>query len=329
MANVFDVIIIGGGPAGLAAAINAASEGLSTVLIDGNERLGGQAGASTLVENYPGFPEGISGADLMVRFIQQARRFGTILLGPVTATRISSKDGLVTVETDDAAHRRIVGRAAILAVGQKYNRLDACGIADLLGRGVHYGPLPLSMQTPGRTVCIVGGANSASQAALHLSAKGCFVKMIVRSASLEESSSRYLVERINADERIEVLTGTEVVEVAGSDGVEQVFVAPRGADEASTRRIEATGLCVYIGASPKTYWLNGALAQTPGKGFLVTGDALGAPGGRKPLPYETSMPGVFACGDVREASTKRISSAVGDGSVVVQQVRAYLTSLLG
>lgn len=322
MTNVYDVIIIGGGPAGLAAAINASSEGLKTVLIDGNERLGGQAGASTRVENYPGFPEGISGADLMIRFIQQARRFGTTLLGPITATGISSKDGLVTVETDDGAHRRIVGRTAILAVGQKYNRLDACGVADFLGRGVYYGPLPLSLQVPGQTICIVGGANSASQAALHLAAKGCLVKMIVRSKTLEEGSSRYLVERIGADRNIEVLTRAEVTEVAGTDGVRHVYVTVNG-DEARPRQIEASGLCVYIGASPKTYWLNGVLAQTPGKGFLVTGRRSDA------LPYETSMPGVFACGDVRDTSTKRIASAVGDGSVVVQQVRAYLHSLLG
>jgi thioredoxin reductase (NADPH) len=320
MSTLYDVIVIGGGPAGLAAAINAASEGLSTVLIDSKERLGGQASASSLVENYPGFPDGISGKQLTSKFIQQATKFGTFFVRPAVASGIAATDRQLVVTTDDEENRRIHGRTVILALGLSYKKLAAEGVADFLGRGVHYGMSPSELCGKGQRICIVGGANSAGQAAMHLAEKGCDVALIVRGAALCDKMSNYLAERIRAQQNINVLTRAEVKRVLGTERMENVIISQTLDDSPNgfaTHQIDASALCIYIGASPKTYWLNGIVDQTPGRGYIVTG-------GTDRLPFETSIPGVFACGDVREGSIKRIASAVGEGSVAVQQVLSYL-----
>lgn len=310
--NFLDLVVVGGGPAGLAAAINAASEGLSTMLVDSKERLGGQASASSLVENYPGFPDGISGKDLTGLFIQQASKFKTSFLRPVVVRGMVPNGGSIVVTTDDEEHRRVETRAVVLALGLSYRKLSAPGVADFLGRGVFYGTSPVDLQGRNHRVCIVGGSNSAGQAAMHLSSTGCRVRLLVRSPNLQMSN--YLAERVRANSKIEILLDTEVQEVTGGARMECVVVK----NPSGKHTLEADGLCIFIGASPKTYWLNGVVDQTS-RGYIVTGKSGAA-------PFETSMPGVFAAGDVREGSIKRIASAVGEGSVVVQQVLAYLAS---
>lgn len=315
----YDLVIVGGGPSGLAAAITAASEGLQTIVVE-SHAFGGQACASTRVENYPGFPDGISGAELMSRFITQADRFGARLVAPVRAEGLSVADRLLTVTTDDPEHRRISGRAILLAVGLKYNRLSAQGVATFLGRGVYYGSLPDRLQVPGKTVVIVGGANSAGQAALHLAKKGCLVRMLVREPE-PNNMSQYLLDRIRETEEIELMTDVEVTRVEGGDRLEVIRFKKTGDDGPEVFSMSADGLCAYIGATPKTYWLNGTVASTDGKGYLLTG---GLGDQRWERSFETTMPGVFACGDVREGSTKRIASGVGEGAVAVQQIKQYL-----
>lgn len=316
----YDLIIVGGGPAGLAAAINASSEGLKTCLIDSKDQLGGQASASAAIENYPGFPDGVTGKDLTTRFLQQAQRFEVKFFRPAVAQNIKIDGDERIIITDDG--QRISGLAVILALGLSYKRLDAKGVSDFLGRGVSYGMPVIDSTKEGQCFCVVGGANSAGQAAVHLSKiRGCEVKMLVRGPSLNESMSQYLIERITAITNIEVLTRTEVVEARGAERLAELLI--KQGEE--TRAISANGLYVFIGARPKTYWLNGSVQQSE-RGYILTGRRLTPPneGGRNPMGFETSIPGVFACGDVREGSTKRIASAVGEGSVAVQQVHEYL-----
>ncbi len=323
---IYDLVIVGGGPSGLSAAITAASEGLETLVLDSHE-FGGQATASTRVENYPGFPEGILGADLMSKFIVQADRLGAKLVAPVRAEGLSKEHAAspITVTTDDPAYRRVMGKAVLLAVGLKYNRLSAQGVAAFLGRGVHYGPLPDRLQIAGKKVVVVGGANSAGQAALHLASRGCKVRMVVRESGLSQMS-QYLRDRV-LKTSIDVITNAEVSKVEGGDRLERVYLRPTGAGE-DVERLEVDGLCAYIGATPKTWWLNGVVEQTEDKGYLLTGENPRFVGPeapyRKALPFETSMSGVFTCGDVREGSTKRIAAGVGEGAVVVQEVKRYL-----
>ncbi len=325
MPKIHDVIVIGGGPAGLAATINASSEGLDTVLIDANEQLGGQASASSLVENYPGFPEGISGKELTEKFIHQATRFGAMQVRPVTATGISVDNGVVTATTDDAEHRRIRARAVILALGLSYNRLSAHRVADFVGRGVYYGGTPPQLWHDAKHVCVVGGANSSGQAAVHLASRGCEVTLVARSKSLEDAGmSNYLVERIKAAKNIKVLTGTVIHEAVGDQELESVVVRSIF-ENITNRKIDVCAVCVFIGASPKTYWLNNVVEQAVGRGYILTGNLVKADHGRPIYPFETSLPGVFACGDVREGSTKRIATAVGEGSMAVQQVKDFIS----
>jgi thioredoxin reductase (NADPH) len=320
----FDLIIVGGGPAGLAAAITASSEGLRTCLIDSKDQLGGQASASAAIENYPGFPGGITGKELTSRFLQQAQNFKVEFFRPTVAQSIKVDGGERIITTDDG--QRISGVAVILALGLSYKRLDAKGVGDFLGRGVSYGMPVIDSTKEGQCFCVVGGANSAGQAAVYLSRiNGCEVKMLVRGSSLNESMSSYLVERITSITNIEVLTKTEVVEARGTERLSELLIK----HEEEMKTIPANGLYVFIGAKPKTYWLNGSVMQTD-RGYVLTGPRRLPPfkeGNRSPLGFETSIPGVFSCGDVREGSTKRIASAVGEGSVAVQQVHEYLSML--
>ena len=316
----FDIVIVGGGPAGLAAAITASSEGLKTCLVDSREQQGGQASKSSAIENYPGFTEPITGEELTSRFIRQAEQFRTEFMRPITIAGIQAEGSDRVVITDEG--QRVSACVVILALGLSYKRLAAKGVASLLGRGISYGMPVIDSQKEGQCFCIVGGANSAGQAAVHLSKiRECQVKMIVRGTSLVDSMSQYLLSRIDSIGNIEVLTEAQVVEVTGNLRLEELVIERKG--EKST--IKTNGLYIFIGAAPKTYWLNGIIEKTD-RGFILTGrhlspkkDAL-----RTPLGFETSMPGVFACGDVRDGSTKRIASAVGEGSVAVQQIHEYL-----
>ncbi|MBP9710655.1 MAG: NAD(P)/FAD-dependent oxidoreductase [Candidatus Pacebacteria bacterium] len=324
-----DLAIIGGGPAGLSAAISGASEGLRVILVDSKETLGGQASNSSSIENYPGFPEGIRGEILASHCVRQARKFRTEILCPVTAVgiRIDGDRRLVTTEDDLV----IASKSVIISAGLSYRRLDAVGLGPLMGHGgVLYGAPTTDPGALGKgSVCVVGGANSAGQAALHLSKNpDLHVRLLVRK-KLNDQMSQYLVERIRATANIEVIEGVEVTEVCGDSKLEHVLTYYKETSEKG--RIDADHMFIFIGAQPKTFWLEGKIAMDE-KRFILTGPKLTENGAikeqwglnRLPLAFETSMPGVFACGDVRLGSTKRIASAVGEGSVALQMCHNYL-----
>jgi thioredoxin reductase (NADPH) len=327
--DLYDLCIVGGGPAGLAAAVYAASEGLSTVVVE-HDAPGGQAGQSAAIEDYLGFPRGLSGADLAQRAIAQARRFGAEMVlardvvalearGPVRAVRLEGADD-------------IEARSVVLATGVSYRRLDAPGIDTLAGRGVHYGSnAGQAAACAGDEVYVVGAANSAGQAVLNLARYASRVTLVVRGEALEASMSQYLVQRIRADERIRVLCRTEVVGAAGDGHLERLTLSDR--HTGATTEVDAAWLFVYIGASPRTDWL-GADVVRDDHGFVVTGHDLvtGRQGhrwalARPPFALETSLPGVFAAGDVRSDSMKRVASAVGEGSMSVYFVHRYLATI--
>jgi thioredoxin reductase (NADPH) len=321
-----DVVIVGAGPAGLAAAVYAASDGLRTVVL---ERLapGGQAGTSANIENYPGFPHGISGAHFTAGAHQQVLRFGAeVLTGTEIVRTHPLADGKQELELSGGAFVR--PRAGVIATGVAYRRLDAPGVDDLVGCGVAYGSAPA--QAPGhrdQDVVIVGGANSAGQAALYLADYARSVTMIVRAASLDAAMSRYLVDRIAAHARITVRTGTRVAAAAGKPRLDTVVVADTDGGEDA---LHADALYIMIGAEPMTAGVAGWLRRDD-HGFLMTGPDLqpgtdGAwwPLSRPPLPLESSEPGVFVAGDVRHGSVKRVASAVGEGAMAIALVHTYL-----
>ncbi len=326
---LYDLCIVGAGPAGLAAAVYGASEGLTTVVVE-REAPGGQAGQSAAIENYLGFPRGLTGADLTLRAVAQARRFGAEMVlardvlgfearGPVRAVRLG-------------AESVIEARSVLVATGVSYRLLAAPGIGDLTGRGVYYGATASEAQAcAGDDVYIVGAANSAGQAALNIARYARRVVLLVRSGALANSMSQYLVERICAAPGIEVRLNSEVVAGHGSDHLEAITIANR---ETGTKEEAPTNwLFVFIGASPRTDWLGADIARDD-KGFVVTGpDMLALPGGprwplsRAPFVLETSVPGVFAAGDVRLDSMKRVASAVGEGAMAVSLVHRYLATI--
>jgi thioredoxin reductase (NADPH) len=324
-ARVADALIVGAGPAGLAAAVYAASEGLSTVVIDA-VAIGGQASTSARIENYPGFPAGISGTDLTERAALQAKRFGAGSAVPITATGIASDEGEHVVALDGGDHLR--GRTVVLATGARYRRLAVDRLADFEGAGVFYAATEVEAQAcQGDPVVVVGGANSAGQAAVFLASRGCHVDLVVRGRDLGARMSRYLVDQVEAHPVIAVHLAANVRELHGDASLEAVTI------DGDAGRIDARALFVFIGADPCTDWLAGALA-TDEHGFLVTGHDLqlthieSAPTGRgrPPLPLETSRPGVFAAGDVRSGSIKRVASAVGEGATAVRMIHQYLTA---
>jgi thioredoxin reductase (NADPH) len=324
-----DVVIVGAGPAGLTAAVYAASEGLRTVVLE-RRAPGGQAGTSACIENYPGFPHGISGADLTRGAHEQTLRFGAeLLLGTEIVRTHPRPDGKQELELSGGA--RLRPRAAVIATGVAYRRLHAPGVDDLLGRGVAYGSAPA--QAPAhrdQDVVVVGGANSAGQAALHLANYGRSVTMIVRAASADAGMSRYLVDRIAAHPRIAVRTGARVAAACGRSRLDTVVVADaHGAEE----RLRADAMYIVIGGEPLTAGVAGWLRRDE-DGFLMTGPDLfqGSNGDwwplpRPPLPLESSEPGVFVAGDVRHGSVKRVASAVGEGAMAIALVHAYLREL--
>ncbi|MEN8041887.1 MAG: FAD-dependent oxidoreductase [Actinomycetota bacterium] len=323
----YDLIIIGGGPAGLAASVYGASEGLSTVMIE-RQAPGGQAGTSSRIENYLGFPKGVSGADLARRAIAQATRLGAELITAAEVDAVDVSGPLKTVHLIDGTG--LTCRALIIASGMAVRRLNVPGYEKFEGAGVYYGAAATEAATyKDKPVYVIGGANSAGQAAVMFSKTSSKVTMIVRSADLAEKMSAYLVEEIGGIENIEVLTSTRVAEVVGSDRVESITLENRETGETEMR--DASALFIFVGAVPHTGFLSGDIAKNE-SGFIYTGtDVLsftdGWPLDRDPLPLETSVPGVFAAGDVREGAVRRVASAVGEGSIAVSFVHRYLDTV--
>ena len=326
----YDLVIVGGGPTGLAAAVYAGSEGLRTVIVE-RETTGGQAGTSGAIENYLGFPSGVSGADLARRATAQAKRFGAEVLTAreVTCFRAQAPYRMVTL--DDGSE--LACYALLLACGMAVRRLEVPGIEALTGAGVYYGAaLTEAAAVRGKEVLIVGGANSAGQAALSFARYALKVTMLVRGAALAESMSSYLVDRVKDTPNIEVLAAAEVVAVHGAGRLEGADVAVGPARD--VRRLEAAAMFIFIGSTPRSDVAAGLVERDPG-GFILTGPDLRADGklpsdwklDRDPFLLETSVPGVFAAGDVRHGSSKRVAAAVGEGSSVVGMVHKYLETV--
>ncbi|HEY5334272.1 MAG TPA: FAD-dependent oxidoreductase [Solirubrobacterales bacterium] len=327
--KAWDTLIVGGGPGGLGAAVYAATEGLSTFMID-STALGGQASISSRIENYLGFPAGISGSELAERAIAQARRFGLRTAVPERALGLRHEDGRYVVALDSGDE--LAARTVVLATGASYRQLPVDGIERLNGSGVFYAATLVEARMCGSgAVAVVGGGNSAGQASIFLSGTAEKVFLLLRGGDLGASMSNYLVEQTEAIENIEVLRHTEVREIHGD-----VVLAGLSLEETRAggrRDLEVGGLFIFIGADPCTEWLDGQLAKDD-DGFLLTGGDLDVAhldvdpidGGRPPMPLETSLPGVFAVGDGRTGSTKRVASAVGEGSMSVRLVHQYLAS---
>jgi thioredoxin reductase (NADPH) len=322
----YDLAIVGAGPAGLAGAVYGASEGLRTVLIE-RDAPGGQAGQSSSIENYLGFPSGVSGGELTQRALRQSRRFNAEIV-QLRAAEDLAVDGTTRIVTLSGGIE-VRASTVVLACGASYRRLEVPGSDRLVGRGVFYGAAVTEAQnSAGQDVLVVGGANSAAQAALHFARYARLVTMIVRADSLESRMSRYLVERIADTPNIAVRTRSEVRSVAGDVGLEQVEI--ENIETGGSETIRAHGLFVFIGAQPHTEWLRGVVARDS-KGFVLSGRELLAgditpawPLERDPFLLETSAPGVFVAGDVRRGSIKRVASAVGEGAMAVQLIHEYL-----
>jgi thioredoxin reductase (NADPH) len=319
-----DLVVVGSGPAGLASAVYGASEGLGTIGLDA-VAFGGQAGASSRIENYVGFPNGVSGDDLVGSAAMQAIRLGARLNAPCDVAGLRIEDGLHIVVLADGSE--ISTRAVIVASGARYRRLDVDELERFEGAGVYYAATDLEARVcRGFRVIVVGGGNSAGQAAIYLSQQGSPVSLVVRRRELVETMSQYLIARIDADPRIEVLRHTEVRALEGDAHLERVTLEDNRTGE--RRSVECQGLFCFIGAVPATTWLGDCVALDR-SGFVLTdrslpSGAITAFGGRDPLPLETSAPGVFAVGDVRSGSLKRVAAAVGEGSTAVRSVHEYL-----
>jgi thioredoxin reductase (NADPH) len=326
----YDLVIVGGGPAGLAAAVYGASEGLHTVLIE-MEAPGGQAGMSSRIENYLGFPSGLSGGDLARRAVAQARRFGVEILAPqqVTGVRVEGPSRIIKL----AEGTDIGCKVLLIATGVAYRKLGVPGAERLAGCGVYYGSaLTEAMSCKDQDVYIIGGANSAGQAAMYFSKYARRVVMLVRGGSLSASMSQYLIDQIKKTPNIQVETHCQVVELLGNDHLEALSIYC--GDTGKTETAPTNLLAIFIGAEPNTDWLAGVV-QRDERGFILTGAELvrdgkrpqGWPLARDPYWTETSVPGIFAAGDVRHGSVKRVASGVGEGSIAVQFIHQYLSAV--
>jgi thioredoxin reductase (NADPH) len=327
----YDLIIVGGGPAGLAAAVYGASEGLRTVMIE-REAPGGQAGTSSRIENYLGFPIGLSGGDLARRAVTQAKRFGVEILTPQEVTGIRVADPYRFVQLADGSE--ISCHALILGLGVSWRRLNVEGLERLTGAGVYYGAAQAeAMSCQDEEVYIVGGANSAGQAAMYFSKYAHKVTMLVRGESLTASMSQYLIDQIAETPNIEIKNYSSVIEAKGETSLEALKIHNSHSKE--TQTVTATSLFIFIGAEPRTQWLDGVIERDE-RGFIITGPDLQHNGQRikgwnlerDPFLLETNIPGVFAVGDVRSGSVKRVASGVGEGSICVQFVHRYLSNVL-
>ncbi|NJL03418.1 MAG: FAD-dependent oxidoreductase [Chloroflexaceae bacterium] len=328
--NYYELAIVGGGPAGLAAAVYGASEGLRTVLIE-REAPGGQAGTSSRIENYLGFPSGLSGSELARRAVAQARRFGVDILAPqeVCSMRIEGQYRILQL----ADGQEIACHALIVAVGLSYRKLEVPGIEALTGAGVYYGAsLTEAVSCQDNPVFIIGAGNSAGQAAIYLAQYAAHVTLIVRGDDLGKSMSHYLIERIEQSPQISVRLESEVIGVQGTDHLEAITLHHRRTT--ATETLPASGLFIFIGAMPHTEWLPPQVVRDE-RGFVQTGTHLlhegkppkGWTGEHHPSLLESSVPGVFVVGDVRSGSIKRVASAVGEGSIAVQFVHQYLSKV--
>jgi len=316
----FDVTVVGAGPSGLATAVYASSEGLRTLVIE-RETIGGQAGSSSLIRNYLGFQRGVSGADLATRAQQQAWVFGTTFLQMCEAQGIRSDGDRLYLATSSSAE--IASGAVVLAMGVSYRRLGIPSLDELVGKGVFYGASASEAERfTGRSVFVVGAGNSAGQAAVHLAAHARRVTILVRRATLAESMSSYLIQEIEGQPNIEVRFRTEISDGSGDGELESLTL--NDSERGETETVPADAVFILIGAQPHTGWLPEQVARDR-YGFVVTGTAGdGWPVPRAPFVFESSMAGVFAVGDVRSGSVKRVASAAGEGSVAIQQVHQYL-----
>jgi thioredoxin reductase (NADPH) len=322
---LYDLCVVGAGPAGLAAAVYAASEGLQVVVVE-RDAPGGQAGQSASIENYLGFPKGLSGADLTHRAVAQASRFGAEMVLARDVVGFETRGPVRAVLLEGSAD--IEARAVLVASGVSYRRLDAPGLDDFVGRGIYYGASASeATQTVGEDVYVVGAANSAGQAVLNFARYARKVVLVVRGTSLEASMSQYLVTRILTTPNVEVRLQTEIVGTRGDGHLEGITLCDKGAG--SVDDVDTSGVYVFIGAAPRTEWL-GSSVERDERGFVLTGPDLPAelawPLERGPFALETSVPGVFAAGDVRRDSMKRVASAVGEGAMSVYLVHRYLAT---
>lgn len=324
----YDVVIIGAGPAGLAAGVYGGSEGLSTALIE-RRAPGGQAGTSSRIENYLGFPNGLSGADLARRAITQATRFGIEFLSPAEVESIERVDPYKILKLKGGGELK--ARSVVITTGVNYRKLDAPGMSDFTGAGIYYGAATTEASAcKNGDVFIVGGGNSAGQGAVYLSKFARKVYICIRREDLSSTMSQYLIDQINSIDNIEVLGNTEIIEAHGKDRLQEVSVKHN--TSGSVERKPATALFIFIGAKPYTEWLNDDFKRDS-KGFLLTGrDLVASEGFRKdwllkrdPFTLETSVPGVFAAGDVRSGAMNRVASAVGEGAMSISLVHQYLS----
>ena len=328
--SFFDLVIVGGGPAGLAAGVYGASEGLKTVIVE-REAPGGQAGLSSRIENYLGFPSGLSGNDLARRAVAQAKRFGAEILAPQEVVKVRSEGPYRIITLADGGE--LSCHAMVIASGVQWRKLDIPGIERLQGAGVYYGAGSTeALSCREEDVFIVGGANSAGQAAIHFARYAKNVVMLVRGESLAATMSQYLIHDIAQTPNIRVECGTRVAAVHGEDKLEAISISCT--KSGSVQRVPASSLFVFIGAAPRTDWLDGYI-QRDDRGFILTGGDLRRNGKgpegwsieRDPFLLETSIPGVFAVGDVRHGSIKRVASGVGEGSIAIQFVHAHLAKV--
>jgi len=323
--DIFDVAVVGAGPAGLAAAVYASSEGLRTVVVE-REAIGGQAGTSSMIRNYPGFAQGVSGARLAFAAFQQAWFFGTTFVFLREPESLAREDDHYRLRLSDGT--ALASRTVVITTGAAYRRLGVPALEDLQGRGVFYGAgVSEAPAMRGRKAYVIGGGNSAGQAAMHLSKWAQQVTILVRAQSLADSMSDYLIREIDAAPNVDVLYGVQVAGGAGTDRLESLVLEDRGTG--ARRTVPADGLFILIGSQPRTDWLGENVARDQW-GFILTGpDLPGGPSangqaGRPPLTHETSLPGVFAAGDVRRGSVKRVASAVGEGAITIPAVHRYL-----
>jgi thioredoxin reductase (NADPH) len=320
--KVYDVAVVGAGPAGLAAAVYAASEGLTVLVLD-ERAFGGQAGASARIENYLGFPTGISGMALAGRAFNQALKFGAEIAIPLEVAGLDCGESPMRLTFTNGGGAR--ARTVVIAAGASYRRPDISNLAMFEGRGISYWVSPVEAKLcEGEEVALVGGGNSAGQAVVYLAPRVRHLHLVVRGNGLESSMSRYLIERIAALPNVELHTGTEVIGLEGDETAGLTAAVFRDRVTGEVHNCALRHLFLFIGADPNASWANGCVA-VDGKGFVVTGARCPRSKSRPPLPLETSQPGVFAIGDVRAGSTKRVAAAVGEGAAVVAQIHTVLT----